>query len=265
MRKAGRKPDFLLSRAHQNCISTAKLPIVDLVFGGGQFEMTNQKLRKRLLIAAGVVMLILAISLIEYIAKYPQNNTTFVGSNATLFALLFAAYLAYVFQQRGKFVDELRSWWNGIVEAKSDFFIYCDKTSPTEDDYLKGFYGLSISMDALRLIYCNVGRGKNNPKGYYPFEQVRDMVDIVRSVEHRRKPNAEDRLRTKQAINLIFQSLRHAIQAEANASVPDQPTLYSSKYRSSYLDEIKRGIGLDVMSIRELNKQEDYVSRREKL
>ena len=97
--------------------------------------MTNQKLRKRLLIAGSVVMLILAISLIEYVAKYPNNTSTFVGNNATLFALLFAAYLAYVFQQRGKFVDELRSWWNGIVEAKSNFFVYCDKTSPYEEDY----------------------------------------------------------------------------------------------------------------------------------
>jgi hypothetical protein len=180
--------------------------------------MTNQKLRKRLLIAAGMVVLILAISFVEYIAKYPANNTTFIGSNATLFALLFAAYLAYVFQQRGKFVDELRSWWNGIVEAKSDFFKYCDKSSPSEEDYLKGFYKLSTSMDTLRLIYCNVGRDKTNPKGYYPFEQVRDIIDIVRSVEHRREPTAEDRLKAKQAINIIFQSLRHAIQAEASAS-----------------------------------------------
>lgn len=142
--------------------------------------MTNQKLRKRLFIAGGIVVLILAISLIEYIAKYPHNNSTFVGTNSTLFALLFAAYLAYIFQQRGKFVDELRSWWNGIVEAKSDFFVYCEKSLPSEDDYLKGFYALSVSMDALRLIYCNVGRNDEDPKGYYPFEQVRDIVDVVR-------------------------------------------------------------------------------------
>jgi hypothetical protein len=129
--------------------------------------MTNQKLAKRLFIAGGIVVLILAISLTEYVAKYPNNNSTSIGTNATLFALLFAAYLAYVFQQRGKFVDELRSWWNGIVEAKSHFFIYCDKPSPSEEDYLKGFYGLSISMDTLRLIYCNVGRSEKNPKRYY--------------------------------------------------------------------------------------------------
>jgi hypothetical protein len=226
--------------------------------------MTNRKLRKRLFIAAGVVVVILAISLVEYIVKYPKNSTTFIGSNATLFALIFAAYLAYVFQQRGKFVDELRSWWNGIVEAKSDFFIYCDKSSPSEEDYLKGFYKLSISMDTLRLIYCNVDRDDQNPKGYYPFEQVRDIIDVVRSVESSRKPSAEDRLKAKQAINLIFQSLRHAIQAEANASVPDEPTLYRSEYRTKYLDEIRQGIGLDIMDIREQNKKEDYISRREK-
>jgi hypothetical protein len=226
-------------------------------------SMTNQKLRKRLFIAAGVVMLILAISLAEYIAKYPSNNTTFIGSNATLFALIFAAYLAYVFQQRGKFVDELRSWWNGIVEAKSDFFIYCDKSSPSEEDYLKSFYRLSISMDTLRLIYCNVGRDKKNPKGYYPFEQVRDIVDVVRSVDYRRKPTTEDRLKAKQAINIIFQSLRHAIQAEASASIPDQPTLHDSKYRSKYLDEILQGIQVYIKHIREQNKKEDYASRRE--
>jgi hypothetical protein len=225
--------------------------------------MTNRKLRKLLLIAGSFVLVILAISLTEYVNNYPTNNTTFVGSNATLFALLFAAYLAYVFQQRGKFVDELRSWWNGIVEAKSDFFVYCDKSSPSEEDYLKSFYKLSISMDTLRLIYCNVDRSAENPKCYYPFEQVRDIVDVARSVEYRRKPSEEDRLKAKQAINLIFQSLRHAIQAEASASIPDEPTLYKSEYRSKYLDEIRRGINLDVMRIREQNKKEDYVSRRE--
>jgi hypothetical protein len=227
--------------------------------------MTNQKLRKRLFIAAGLVVLLLAISLADYLAKYPNNNVTFIGSNATLFALIFAAYLAYVFQQRGKFVDELRSWWNGIVEAKSDFFIYCDKSSPSEEDYLKSFYRLSISMDTLRLIYCNVGRDKKNLKGYYPFEQVRDIVDVVRSVDYRRKPTTEDRLKAKQAINIIFQSLRHAIQAEASASIPDQPTLHDSTYRLKYLYEIQQGIQLDIKHIREQNKKEDYASQREKL
>lgn len=227
--------------------------------------MTNRKLRKLLFIAGSLVLIILAISLAEYVRKYPTNSTTFVGSNATLFALLFAAYLAYVFQQRGKFVDELRSWWNGIVEAKSDFFIYCEKSSPCEEDFLKAFYKLSISMDALRLIYSNVGRSDANPKGYYPFEQVRDIIDVARSVGFNRAPSVEDRTKAKLAIDIIFQSLRHAIQAEASASIPDQPTLYDSEFRTAYLGEIKRGIGLDIVSIRNENKKKDYVSRREKL
>jgi hypothetical protein len=237
-------------------------PIVrPLLFQKGLIRMTNQKLRRLLFTAGSFVLIILAASFAEYYIKSP--SPTFIGSNATLFALLFAAYLAYVFQQRGKFVDELRSWWNGIVEAKSDFFIYCEKSSPSEEDFLKGFYKLSISMDTLRLIYCNVGRSGTNPKGYYPFEQVRDIIDLARSVGYNREPSAQDRTKAKLAIDIIFQSLRHAIQAEASASIPDHPTLFDSEFRKAYLEEIKRGIGLDVVNIRTENKKADYVSRRE--
>lgn len=227
--------------------------------------MTNRALKRRLLSAAIGVLFILAVSLAEYVLRSPSSTTTFVSSNATLFALLVAAYLAYVFQQRGKFVDELRKWWNEIVEAKSDFFVYCDKDAPSEDDYFKGFYRLSTSMDTLRLIYCNVDRSADNPKGYYPFEQVRDIIDVARWVRPERKPSKTDRLKAKTAINLIFQSLRHAIQSEASASIPDEPTLFESKFRTKYLSEIQRGVGLDVMAIRKDNRNEDYFTGREKL
>lgn len=226
--------------------------------------MTNQSLRTRLIVAAAAVLLILAISLVEYLTKDSANRSTFIGSNATLFALLFAAYLTYVFQQRGKFVDELRGWWSEIVEAKSAFFAYCDKTNPTEEDYLKGFYALSTSMDTLRLIYCNVRRSERNPKGFYPFEQVRDIIDVARSIGTYENPTKKDRSNAKEAINLIFQSLRHAIQAEANASIPDNPTAFDSPHRAKYLDEILEQIGLDLRRIRETNKGRDYFSRRER-
>ncbi|PPQ14702.1 hypothetical protein CV770_35565 [Bradyrhizobium sp. AC87j1] len=226
--------------------------------------MTNQTLRTRLIAAGAAVIVILFISLSEYLTKDANNKATFVGSNATLFALLFAAYLTYVFQQRGKFVDELRGWWNEMVEAKSLFFVYCDKKNPTEEDYLKGFYALSTSMDTLRLIYCNVRRSGQNPKGYYPFEQVRDIIDVARSIAASESPTAQDRTNAKEAINLVFQSLRHAIQAEANASVPDNPTAFDSPHREKYVKEIQSGIGLDLSVIRKANQAKTYFSRREK-
>jgi hypothetical protein len=91
-------------------------------------------------------------------------------------ALIAAAYIAFVFQQRGKFVDDLRRWWNEIVQAKSDFYVYCEMTKPSEHDYFKGFYRISTSMDTLRLIYCNVDRTPQNQKGYYPFEQFATLL-----------------------------------------------------------------------------------------
>jgi hypothetical protein len=225
--------------------------------------MTNEKLQARLIAAGIAVVLILAISLIEYVTNGPNNRATFVGNNATLFALLFAAYLTYLFQQRGKFVDELRGWWYKIVEAKSAFFVYCDKANPTEEDYLKGFYALSTSMDTFRLIYCNVDRTKENPKGFFPFEQVRDIMDVARSVAHSRNPTTAARANAKRAINLIFQSLRLAIQAEASASVPDNPTLSDSPDRDAYLKQIGQETHIDLAKVREANTRDDGFSSAE--
>lgn len=216
--------------------------------------MTKRALRLRLIIASSFIVLCIIISLIEYISKYPNISPTFVGSNATLIALLFAAYIAYVFQQRGKFIDELRGWWNEIVDSKSDFSLFCESPTPTEQDYLKAFYGLSRSMDKLRLIYCNVGRSDRNPKGYYPFEQVRDIIDLARSLDARSPFDPAERLSVKIAIDVIFQSLRHAIQDEAGASVPDNPTLHYSLHRKRYIAEVKERSRLIVEEIRIANK-----------
>lgn len=226
--------------------------------------MTNKALKRRLVAVIAAVVIVLIASLVEYFYRPPNSQNTFIGGNSTLIALLAAAYLAFVFQQRGKFIDELRKWWNDIVEAKSDFFIYCDKSNPTEDDFFRSYYKLSTSMDTLRLIFCNVGRSKQNPKGLYPFDQVRDIIEVAKSLCPEQKPTRQSRKRAKQAIDLIFQSLRHAIQAEANASPPDDPTLYESEYRLKYLKEIRENLNLDLERVRQKNRQLDYVSSREK-
>jgi hypothetical protein len=132
--------------------------------------MTNRSLRRRLLFAVAAVFACLALSGAEYVYK-GLDKPTFVSSNATLLAIIFAAYIAYLFQQRSKSVDDLRRWWNEIVQA--------------------------TAMDTLRLIYCNVGRTPDNPRGFYPFEQVRDLVDVARSIAPDSNFSAEDRKKAK--------------------------------------------------------------------
>jgi hypothetical protein len=248
--------------------------------------MTYRALRLRLLAVSCVLFIALAASLAEYLPRFWPNlnlfrlfpvlssmlapavapvssNGTFVSQNAALIALIAGAYSAYCLQQRGKFIDELRDWWNDMVQAKSEFLIYCDCDEPTEDGYLKAFYKLSTAMDTLRLIYCNVDRTRRNPKGYYPFEQVRDIIDMARSVRPRREssspklilPSCMARAQVKRAIDIIFQSLRHAIQAEAKASPPDHPTRFDSVYRGKYIEDLKK-TNIDLVSIRRQNQRE---------
>jgi hypothetical protein len=249
--------------------------------------MTYRALRIRLFFVSIVLMVIISLSLAEYLPRFWPNlnllylvfsnavvanpsgssipsNGTFVSQNATLIALIAGAYSAYCLQQRGKFIDELRAWWNDMVMAKSEFLMFCDRTTPSEEDFLKAFYKLSTAMDTLRLIYCNVNRTKNEPRGFYPFEQVRDIIDLALSLRPRwpagldqaasTLPTHEARMQIKRAIDVIFQSLRHAIQAEAKASPPDEPTRYDSPNRQSYL-KVLLDRGMDVLAIREQNKR----------
>jgi hypothetical protein len=190
-----------------------------------------------------------------------------VSQNASLIALVAGAYAAYCLQQRGKFIDELRDWWNEMVVAKSSFFMYCDLDDPKRADYLLSFYKLSTAMDTLRLIYSNVNRSKKNPKGYYPFEQVRDIIDLARSIdpsEIRMDTQGSaanykiSRSRVNFAVGVIFQSLRHAIQSEARASVPDRPTRFDSPYRAAYIAELVTA-RIDLRAIREANKKGDLL------
>jgi hypothetical protein len=109
-------------------------------------------------------------------------------------------------------------------------------------------------MDTLRLIYCDVGRTPDNPRGFYPFEQVRDLVDVARSIAPDRNFSAEDRKKAKIAFDVIFQSLRHAIQFEASATPPDQPTLYEGKQRAICIQHVQQRSGIDVEGIRQENR-----------
>jgi hypothetical protein len=131
-----------------------------------------------------------------------------------------------------------------MVNAKSALLLHCDKPGISVDDYLSAFYQLSSCMDSLRLIYSNVDRTKGNHKGYYPFEQVRDIIDLARSLDPRpmyrdgsigSPPSELEKRRVKEGITIVFQSLRHAIQDEAGAMEPDKPTRFDSPIRQEYL------------------------------
>lgn len=214
--------------------------------------MTNARLKRRLIASGLIVAVFIGLSIAEYL-KYGRLGSNFIGSNGTLIALLFASYIAYVFQQRAKLAEDVRKWWFEIVNAKSEFFIYCDKTICSEDDYLKAFYKLSAAMDNLRVIYCNVHRDQNQGKGYYPFEQVRDIIDLAQSIPYSSNPSFHEKQKIKNAIILAFGSLRHAIQSEATSLTPDRPVLFKSQERDMYVGKMKTSLAVDLNSIRRAN------------
>ena len=249
--------------------------------------MTYKSLKRRIAAVVGVLGFALLLSTAESVRRvWPDwqvfsahpwlfgwmgdplratsGSATFISQNASLIGLIAGAYTAYCLQQRSKFVDALRLWWSEISNAKSEFYKFCDKNNPTEDEFLNSFYKISSAMDSLRLIFANVQRPKNGGVGYYPFEQVRDMVDLARSCGYRGTSDggfmlaiesAEYRHKIKISMGEVFKSLRHSIQVEALSYTPDHPTPFDSAERNEYIGKIKSKFNIDVQKIREENKK----------
>lgn len=219
--------------------------------------MTKAQLKRtiRILLIFGVALII--ISALDFFNNAHHNR--FIAPHMAFFAIAFAAYFAYALQRRGKYIDDLRTWWNDMCIAKSAILEYCDlapklKSPELEKAYFSSFYKISTAMDKLRLIFCNVDRTAKNQKGYYPFEQIRDIIDVCRNID----PNITDYQKNirshKRAIDALFTSLRHSIQLEADLVPPDHPFTFEHKERAEYLTSILASTGVDITKIRGNNK-----------
>jgi hypothetical protein len=115
--------------------------------------MTKNQLRKQLGLLALAFAILLAWALTEF---YWFGRPSFVANHGTLIAIGFAVYGAHVLQRRGKFIDDLRTWWNEITKAKSQVLTLGDTDKTTQKEFNEAFYSLSNAMDSLRLIFSNI-------------------------------------------------------------------------------------------------------------
>lgn len=196
--------------------------------------MTKAQLKRiiRILALCGIALIV--ISAVDFFSNTSQNK--FIASHMAFFAIAFAAYFAYALQRRGKYIDDLRSWWNEMCAAKSAMLEYCDlapslKSPDSEKAYFSAYYKLSTAMDKLRLIFCNVDRKNGNIKGYYPFEQIRDIIDVSRNINPNNRESQSLLKSHKNAIDILFTSLRHSIQLEADLVPPDHPFTFENNER----------------------------------
>jgi hypothetical protein len=142
--------------------------------------MTRKQLRRATYMVIGIYALAFGIGLTLRISG-PPTPTPYYETFKDLIPLILAipaAYLGYCFQQRGSYLQSLRSLWSQLVIAVNSAIQYTYLESPTQEQFGKILTDLSIATDELRGVYKNIGESSKNV-GLYPYEPIKDIHKVI--------------------------------------------------------------------------------------
>ncbi|HWT00054.1 MAG TPA: hypothetical protein VN256_07395 [Pyrinomonadaceae bacterium] len=137
-----------------------------------------------------------------------------------------AAYLAFCFQKRSSYMQTLRSLWSHIIEAVQSAYEYTYAPAPTREQYATTLSKLSMAIDEVRGVFCNLDQEKDGI-GLYPFEPIKCIRDEIRKLGFGEEVSSEKQKRTRSTINEEWRELRGKFLLEFDRDIPTYP---SSKY-----------------------------------
>jgi hypothetical protein len=199
--------------------------------------MTRSTLRRTLRRLYIFIAVVLSISLFSKLAEHVpilvgsgiekilKDFYEFFKDMALLIATGGVAYISNVFQKRHAFLDNLKTEWREIIDAKSTLLIYMHKPQPTHEEYVAAFTQLSEAIDNMRIVYRNVGE---TPEliGLYPFATLRDMMRVMQTLDPRKGPTTdEQRKLARDTMLQSFYALRDKFLEELDLEMPDNPIL----------------------------------------
>ena len=189
--------------------------------------MTRRR-QNRLLatVMAGLVLLI-ALALAAKLSGVPEALSFYevIRDMSLLIVTVVAAYMAYIYQKRTTFLQNLREQWYEIVSAKAELIYYCHLEQPTLEDYLIAARELSECIDKMRIVYANVGE-TDGLIGLYPYSPLHHMRKVMESLDPRnRAPTAEQRFAARGEIWDAFNAVREHFLDEFDIEEPTRPIL----------------------------------------
>ena len=133
--------------------------------------------------------------------------------------------MAYVYQKRTTFLQNLREQWYEIVGTKAELIYYCHLEQPTVEDYLLSARELSECIDKMRIVYSNVGETEELI-GLYPYSPLHHMRKVMESLDPRTAtPTAEERFVARGEIWDAFNAVREHFLDEFDIEEPSRPIL----------------------------------------
>jgi putative flippase GtrA len=196
--------------------------------------MTRKQLNRILGFVVVGLLTLIAIALAAKLSgiQWALNLYEFIRDTSLLIVTVIAAYMAYVYQRRTTFLQNLREQWREIVQAKASLIYYCHLAEPTLDDYLHAARQLSECIDNMRIVYANVGE-TDELVGLYPYSPLHHMRMVMEKLDPRlAHATAEEKYAARGEIWDSFNAVREYFLDEFDIEEPTRPVLvYRMKRR----------------------------------
>jgi hypothetical protein len=139
-----------------------------------------------------------------------------------LFLGIAAAWLAFCVQRRSAYQQQLRLLWSKLVEAVMLSTQYTRLTSPTEQQHREVLMKLSLVIEEVRGVFCNLG-GAGTKRGLYPFEPLKDIHVLVEELGSGAQFKGADAERARSHISALWSDVRREILKEFDREEPSFP------------------------------------------
>jgi hypothetical protein len=157
--------------------------------------------------------------------QWALNLYEFIRDTSLLIVTVIAAYMAYVYQRRTTFLQNLREQWREIVQAKASLIYYCHLSNPTPEDYLYAARQLSECIDNMRIVYANVGE-TDELIGLYPYSPLHHMRIVIERLDPRvADVTTEQKYAARGEIWDAFNAVREHFLDEFDIEEPTRPIL----------------------------------------
>lgn len=189
--------------------------------------MTRKRQNRVLTIVVTGLVALIVVALGAKLSGIPWalNFYEVIRDTSLLLVTVIAAYMAYIYQKRTTFLQNLREQWYEIVGAKAELIYYCHLEKPTVEDYLIAARELSECIDKMRIVYSNVGE-TDELIGLYPYSPLHHMRKVMESLDPRKgAPTVEQRFAARGEIWDAFNAIREHFLDEFDIDEPSRPIL----------------------------------------
>jgi hypothetical protein len=130
-----------------------------------------------------------------------------------------AAWLAYCFQRRASYMQQLRALWSRLTAAVQDAIQYTHLENPSQEHFAVVLKSLSIAVDEVRSLFSNLAEGRDAP-GLFPFESVKTIHEIVSRLGFGSAYQREQAAVARKSIIEAWKKTRFAMLQEFDRSAP---------------------------------------------